>query len=200
MMLIKQFPAISLADTLFVFALEAEAGEVFADMNTLFTGIGKVNAAIALTKAIQQQRPKLIVNLGSAGSQRHGKGEVVCCTRFVQRDMDVTPLGFARYQTPLSNVPVLLEHGQTIPGLPLETCGSGDSFEINHGEAPYDVVDMEAYVFALIARDEGIPFVCLKYISDDAGSDAAEDWAVQVHLAAEAFKRVLFTQAAPGQA
>lgn len=193
MMLTQQFPNISPSDILFVFALEAEAGNMFTGMNTLFTGIGKVNAAVALTKAIAQQRPKLIVNLGSAGSQRHGKGEVVCCTRFVQRDMDVTPLGFARYQTPLSDTPVILEHGHVIAGLPLETCGSGDSFEINHGDAPYDVVDMEAYVFALIARSEGIPFVCLKYVSDDAGSDAADDWAVQVHLAAEAFKRVLFS-------
>ncbi|WDY60521.1 5'-methylthioadenosine/S-adenosylhomocysteine nucleosidase family protein [Pseudomonas sp. PSKL.D1] len=192
MLLNTHFPAISLADTLFVFALEAEAGDVFADVNTVFTGIGKVNAAIALTKAIQQHRPKLIVNLGSAGSQRHGKGEVVCCTRFVQRDMDVRPLGFERYQTPLSDVPVFLEHGEVIAGLPVETCGSGDSFEVNHGDVPYDIVDMEAYVFALIARDEGIPFVCLKYISDDAGSDAAEDWSVQVHLAAKAFRRVLF--------
>ncbi|HEN8800201.1 nucleosidase [Pseudomonas sp. CM25] len=194
MILAQQFPDISLADTLFVFALEAEAGSVFAGMNTVFTGIGKVNAAIALTKAIATRRPRLIINLGSAGSLRHGKGEVVCCTRFVQRDMDVTPLGFARYETPLSDIPVLLEHGVTVPGLPLETCGSGDSFEINHGDAPYDVVDMEAYVLALIARSEGIPLVCLKYISDDAGSDAAGDWAVQVHLAAEAFKRVLFSQ------
>jgi adenosylhomocysteine nucleosidase len=193
MMLIKQFPQITPIDTLFVFALEAEAGAVFADVNTVFTGIGKVNAAIALTKAIAQRKPKLIVNLGSAGSQRYGKGEVVCCTRFVQRDMDVTPLGFARYETPLSDIPVLLEHGEEIPGLALGTCGSGDSFEVSHGEAPYDIVDMEAYVLALIARDEGIPFVCLKYISDDAGSDAADDWSVQVHLAAEAFKRVLFS-------
>ncbi|BBH46146.1 nucleosidase [Pseudomonas sp. KU43P] len=192
MMLLKPFPHISLADTLFVFALEAEAGSVFADVNTLFTGIGKVNAAIALTKAIHQQRPKLIVNLGSAGSQRYGKGDVVCCTRFIQRDMDVTPLGFARYQTPLSDIAPLLEHGQALAGLPLGTCGSGDSFEVNHGEAPYDIVDMEAYVLALIAHREAIPFVCLKYISDDAGSDAADDWSVQVHLAAEAFKRVLF--------
>ncbi|QQE81673.1 nucleosidase [Pseudomonas putida] len=192
MMLTQQFPDITLADTLFVFALEAEAGTVFADLNTVFTGIGKVNAAIALTKAVQRQRPKLIVNLGSAGSQRYGKGEVVCCTHFVQRDMDVTALGFARYETPLSDVPVLLEHGQPIEGLPLGTCGSGDSFEVSHGDAPYDIVDMEAYVLALIARNEGIPFVCLKYISDDAGSDAAQDWSVQVHLAAEAFKRVLF--------
>ncbi|MDD1017169.1 nucleosidase [Pseudomonas rubra] len=193
MMLTQQFPDISLDDTLFVFALEAEAGELFSEMNTVFTGIGKVNAAIALTKAIYQRKPKLIVNLGSAGSRGHGKGALVCCTRFVQRDMDVTPLGFARYETPFADIPVLLEHGEPIAGLPLGTCGSGDSFETSHGDAPYDIVDMEAYVLALIARNEGIAFLCLKYISDDAGSDAADDWSVQVHLAAEAFKRVLFS-------
>ena len=97
MMLIKQFPEITPTDTLFVFALEAEAGNVFAEVNTVFTGIGKVNAAIALTKAIAQRKPKLIVNLGSAGSQRYKKGEVVCCTRFVQRDMVAITLGHAAH-------------------------------------------------------------------------------------------------------
>lgn len=183
-----------LDDILFVFALEDEAGSAFAGCNVLFTGIGKVNAAIALTRALQRQRPRLIINLGSAGSQRYGKGQVVCCNRFVQRDMDATPLGFARYETPLSQLPIVLEHGLVQPGVPLGVCGSGDSFETGHGEAPYDVVDMEAYVLARIARDEGIGLLCLKYISDDAGSDAAGDWAVQVHLAAEALKRVLFSQ------
>ncbi|MBK4989400.1 5'-methylthioadenosine/S-adenosylhomocysteine nucleosidase family protein [Pseudomonas sp. S36] len=192
MMLTPLFPQVSPEDILFVFALEAEAGQVFGHLNTVFTGIGKVNAAITLTRAITRHRPRLIVNLGSAGSKRHGKGTVVCCNRFVQRDMDVTPLGFARYETPFSDTPVVLEHGMAISGLPLEACGTGDNFEVSHGDAPYDVVDMEAYVLALIARRENIPFVCLKYISDDAGSEAASDWAVQVHLAAEAFKRVLF--------
>ncbi|AIZ33355.1 nucleosidase [Pseudomonas parafulva] len=186
---------VALADTLFVFALEAEAADAFSHVDAVFTGIGKVNAAIALTKALQTRKPKLIVNLGSAGSPRYGKGELVCCTRFVQRDMDVTPLGFARYQTPLTNVPVILEQGLSLPGIPLGTCGTGDSFETNHGDAPYDVVDMEGYVLALIAREEGIPFLCLKYISDDAGSEAADDWSVQVHLAAQAFGKVLFAQA-----
>ncbi|WP_145126844.1 nucleosidase [Pseudomonas sp. URMO17WK12:I11] len=192
MMLTPLFPRVALEDTLFVFALEAEAGGLFGHLNTVFTGIGKVNAAIALTRAVTKRRPRLIVNLGSAGSRLHGKGSLVCCTRFVQRDMDVTPLGFARYETPLSDIPVVLEHGLAISGLPVETCGTGDNFEISHSDAPYDVVDMEAYALALIARSEDIPFVCLKYISDDAGSDAGSDWSVQVHLAAEAFKRVLF--------
>jgi hypothetical protein len=34
--------------------------------------------------------------------------------------MDVTPLGFARYETPLSDIPVVLEHGAVIPGLALK--------------------------------------------------------------------------------
>jgi adenosylhomocysteine nucleosidase len=52
---------------------------------------------------------------------------------------------------------------------------------------------MEAYPLALIAMKERIPFLCLKYISDDAGSEAADDWTVQVHLAAEAFDKILFS-------
>jgi adenosylhomocysteine nucleosidase len=59
---------IPLDDILFVFALEDEAGSAFAGCNVLFTGIGKVNAAITLTKALQCRRPRLIVNLGRAAN------------------------------------------------------------------------------------------------------------------------------------
>ncbi|WP_435524317.1 phosphorylase family protein [Chryseobacterium indoltheticum] len=67
-------------------------------------------------------------------------------------------------------------------------------FEMNHINTEYNVIDMEAYPLALIAMQENIPFLSLKYISDDAGSDAADDWSVQVHLASEAFKQILFTE------
>ncbi len=179
-------------DILFVFALDSEAGKIFNDKNKLITGIGKVNAAMELTQEIQRKRPELIVNLGSAGSRSFGKGEVVCCTRFIQRDMDVRGLGFQKYETPLSGVPPVLEYGLTKEGLPKGICGTGDSFEMNHSETDYNIVDMEAYPLALIAMKKNIPFLCLKYISDDAGSEAADDWTVQVHLASEAFNKILF--------
>jgi Nucleoside phosphorylase len=181
------------SDTLFVFALESEAGKVFDEKNKLITGIGKVNAAIELTKEIHSRKPKLIVNLGSAGSKNFNKGEVVCCTKFIQRDMDVRGLGFSLYETPLSGIPPVLEYGLKMNSLKEGICGSGDSFEMNHSETVYNIVDMEAYPLALIAKKENIPFLCLKYISDDAGSDAADDWSVQVHLAAMAFKDILFS-------
>lgn len=180
------------SDTLFVFALDSEAGMAFDGKNKLITGVGKVNAAIELTKEIYLKKPKLIVNLGSAGSKGFHKGEVVCCTKFIQRDMDVRGLGFKMYETPLSGVPPVLEYGLKMDTLKEGICGSGDSFEMNHSETDYNIVDMEAYPLALIAQKENIPFLCLKYISDDAGSDAADDWSVQVHLASEAFKKILF--------
>lgn len=178
-------------DILFSFALSAEAAEVFGDCNTLITGIGKVNAAYELTNAIRNKRPELIINLGSAGSNVFKKGDVVCCTQFVQRDMDVRGLGFALYETPLSGLPVVLEYGLTMEGLPAGICGTGDSFEMGHQTTIYDVVDMEAYALAMIAMKENIPFLCLKYISDGADDQAAEDWNVQVHHAAMAFQGIL---------
>lgn len=181
----------SFKDVLFTFALASEAAEVFKDHTALITGIGKVNAAYELTKAIQLKRPSVIVNLGSAGSTHFKKGDVVCCTKFVQRDMDVRGLGFALYETPLSGLPPVLEYGLEMNGLPVGICGTGDSFEMQHSETIYDVVDMESYALAMIAMKENIPFLCLKYISDGADDNAAEDWSVQVHKAAVAYGSIL---------
>lgn len=181
----------SLENTLFSFALESEAAEVFEGQNVVFTGIGKVNAAYELTKAIQQQKPSLIINLGTAGSNYFAKGEVICCTKFVQRDMDVRGLGFELYETPLSGVPPLLAYGLEMDGLKVGICGTGDSFEMSHSETIYNVVDMEAYSLALIAMKENIPFLCLKYISDGADDNAAEDWTEQVHKAAVTYGKLL---------
>ena len=179
-------------DVLFVFALDSEAAEEFHDVNKLIIGVGKVNAAYELTKAIYYKRPKLIVNLGSAGSNIFKRGEVVCCIKFLQRDMDATGLGFQPYQIPFSDTPVILNHGIKIKDLPEGICGSGDNFETAHFCSDYNVVDMEAYSLAFVAMKEQIPFLCLKYISDGADGTAANDWNVQVHNAAVAFKKILF--------
>jgi adenosylhomocysteine nucleosidase len=183
-------------DPVFVFALSSEAAREFDDLDPLIVGIGKVNAAFHLTKRIMERRPGLIVNLGSAGSNTFNRGEVVCCTRFIQRDMDVTGLGFKKYETPLSGIDPVLSYGLKLEGRPEGTCGTGDNFEMGHISSEYDVIDMEAYALAFIAMKEQIPFLCLKYISDGADGAAAEDWQVQVHNAATAFKKII--SPAPG--
>lgn len=191
MIKINQELNFKIQNVLFVFALEMEAAEVFNQHKSLFTGIGKVNASYQLTKAIHLNKPDLIVNLGSAGSSSFTKGDVICCTQFVQRDMDVRGLGYELYETPFSNVPTVLKYGLSMENLPVGICGTGDNFEMTHSETKYDVVDMEAYALAIIAMKEDIPFLCLKYISDGADDTAAEDWSVLVHKAALAFGEIL---------
>jgi adenosylhomocysteine nucleosidase len=191
MIKISQEIEFSLDEVLFVFALKSEAANIFDHCETLYTGIGKVNAAYELSKAIQIKKPKLIVNLGSAGSKYFQKGEVICCNKFVQRDMDVRGLGFEKYETPLSGLSTILEYGYSFDDLKLGICGTGDSFEMSHEETIYNIVDMEAYPLALIAMKEKIPFLCLKYISDGADDSAAEDWTELVHKAAIAYGKIL---------
>ncbi|NCC21002.1 MAG: nucleosidase [Alphaproteobacteria bacterium] len=178
-------------DCLLVFAVADECGVAFGDYTVLNTGVGKLNAAYALMKALGERRPSLVVNLGTAGSAVHPAGTVVHCTSFVQRDMDVSPLGFERGVTPFSNEGVRLEYGLEAPGLPHAVCGTGDSFETAHTGEEYCIVDMEAYALAVICKRENIPFLCLKYISDGADGRASQDWCEALEKASVALRGAL---------
>ena len=85
-------------DILIVCALEVETQGQLDNWNVLYTGVGKVNATYTLANhlntPIDSKPPKLIINYGTAGSRKIKKKSLVDCTKFVQRDMDVTGLGF----------------------------------------------------------------------------------------------------------
>ncbi|GJL84978.1 MAG: 5'-nucleosidase [Micavibrio sp.] len=178
-------------DALLVFAMEQESQDVFDNYDVLHTGIGKVNAAYTLTRVLQKKRPKLVVNMGTAGSRKHKPGSIVNCTSFVQRDMDVTILGFEKFQTPFSKTPLRLEYGVSSVGFPQGICGTGDNFDASEDSSAFDVVDMEGYALADICQREAIPFLCLKYISDGADGDAKKDWNESLHETAEKLKEAL---------
>jgi adenosylhomocysteine nucleosidase len=182
---------------LVVMALPLEAQGVFeqAGVPVLFTGVGKVNAAMVLTRALAGYRcaglplPR-VVNFGSAGSRRFDTGTVVACTAFLQRDMDVTGLGFDPGTTPYEEIPAVLEFSSPFGELPCSNCGTGDSFETGAPAAACDVVDMEAYALAKVCHVEGTAFACAKYISDGADHAAASDWQANLHRAADRFLRL----------
>jgi len=174
-----------------VFAMKEEAQEVFDSYDVLYTGIGKVNAVHALMRRIREDKPELVVNLGTAGSSKFPGGSVVNCTSFVQRDMDVTPLGMELYKTPFSDDPVQLDYGIALEDMPQAICGSGDNFDVSGKAERFDVVDMEGYALALVCKREGIPFLCLKYISDGADETADKDWNETLHHAAEVLRAAL---------
>jgi adenosylhomocysteine nucleosidase len=176
-----------------VMALRVESSGVFeaAEVPVLYCGVGKVNAAIALTKELSRYAHRghdmpLVVNFGSAGSRCHASGTLVACHEFVQRDMDVRPLGFALGVTPYDEAPSRLNFDPLFP-LPAAICGSGDSFATADSDVDCAVVDMEAYALAKVCWHENARFACVKYVTDGADTSAANDWQRNVHKAAEEF-------------
>src|SRR6188474_2134161 len=154
---------------LIAMALPAEAAGVFesAGVEVLFTGVGKVNAAVTLTRYLVRLRhesagPPLVLNFGTAGSARIPARTLVACRRFVDRDMDVGALGFAPGETPFDTLPPTLEFPACFTRLPDAICGSGDSFATKAHAVACDVVDMEAYALAKVCRIEGAEFACAK--------------------------------------
>ena len=179
-----------------VMALRVESSGVFeaAGVPVLYCGVGKVNAAIALTRELSRyahrgQDMPLVVNFGSAGSRCHASGTLVACHEFVQRDMDVRALGFAPGVTPYDEAPPRLTFDPVFP-LPAAICGSGDSFATADGVVDCAVVDMEAYALAKVCWNEKAKFACVKYVTDGADAAAANDWQRNVHKAAEEFLRL----------
>jgi adenosylhomocysteine nucleosidase len=183
-----------LPGTLLVIALRAESAGVFeaAGEPVLYCGVGKVNAAIALTReltrySLRAQDPPLVVNFGSAGSRVVAAGTLVGCHEFVQRDMDVRGLGYAVGVTPFDAAPSRLIFDPVFTHLPAAVCGSGDSFATAGVDVDCAVVDMEAYALAKVCWNEKARFACAKYVTDGADHTAATDWQRNVHKAAEEF-------------
>jgi adenosylhomocysteine nucleosidase len=185
---------------LVVMALELEAQGLFAGagIEVLYTGIGKVNATYGLTRRLAQIRaagegtPR-VVNFGTAGSHTFATGSLVACTSFVQRDMDVTALGFPAGTTPFDALPPLLEFPVSLPHLPHGVCSSGDAFETRGPVLARDVLDLEAYALAKVCALENVPFSCAKYITDGADHAAAGDWHANLPKAAAEFLAVYRT-------
>jgi adenosylhomocysteine nucleosidase len=165
---------------LFVCALKEEVGSVLKDYNVLYTGVGKVNATFYLTKHLSKHPlPSLVINYGTAGSQKLAMGQLVDCTKFLQRDMDVSPLGFDKGVTPFDDtIPAILDFSH-IPLNPIGKnylCASGDTLVVGEQHYAGDLVDMEAYALAKVCYLFQIPFVSFKYISDSADANAPKDW------------------------
>lgn len=152
-----------------------------AGIDVIYTGVGKVNATYALTKelTLRQQSgnlPSLIISYGSAGSATFNKGKLVASFKFVQRDMDVTPLGLNLGETPFEDHPAEMIQPEFKTGLETGICGSGDNFETKTPLVKCDLVEMEAYALAKICYFENLPFMSVKYISDGADGAASTDW------------------------
>ncbi len=178
-------------DILIVCALEQEVNGELDDYlpdprQIIYTGVGKVNATGQLTERLHSSHlkylplmPKLVINYGTAGSRELPIGELVDCTKFTQRDMDVTGMGFIKGQTPFENLtPMILDydHVEFNPIGKKLRCGTGDNFVQTDKDTYSDVYDMEAYALAKVCFVYDVPFISFKYITDNANEHSPKDW------------------------
>lgn len=182
---------------LVVFAMKEEAQGLFDSLEApvLYTGLGKVNAAFRLARELFERKSKgfqtrAVLNFGTAGSSVFPTHELIEITSFVQRDMDVSALGFSPGTTPFEDAPAAIEVSKRLKNLRSGTCGTGDSFETGAPRVSCDVVDMEAYALAKVCRNLGLPFASIKYITDGADAQAHLDWASNLPRAAARFVEI----------
>lgn len=165
---------------LVVVALESEISRLGVpdDVAIVYSGVGKVNAALATTHAILAHRPQLVINYGTAGKINPAISGLVPVARVVQRDMIAVPLA-ERGVTPFSEAESDIHSG--MGGV---VCGTGDSFVTSRDEwlheKAIDVVDMELYAIAHACRHHGVDWRAYKFITDDANEDSASEWSEKV--------------------
>ena len=154
----------------------------------VITGIGKINATVAVMRTIQEYNPRTIINFGTAGSLNPVFGSGLHrVAKVAQRDLDIRALGLQLGQASRSEpVWYLLDDIETRP-----TLTSGDQFVSSKPELDSDLVDMEAAAYAKVCREYGIILDVYKFVSDNADGEAANTWEENCHKGAELFMKVL---------
>lgn len=178
---------------------ELEPGRVWRAVEgprtiTLVTcGVGLVNSAAATAVAIAEYRPDVVISLGSAGGLGTDVrvGDIIVGRSYRYADADTTIFGY--------------EYGQ-VPGLPVSFPGderllalvtadttdarvhvgeivSGNSFVagdvtpvVRERFPDALAADMESTAIAQVAWKQGLPFVCVRSISDLCAPTAGEDF------------------------
>jgi nucleoside phosphorylase len=165
---------------LVVVATHAEAAHVPEGMRFVVTGVGKTAAAVATTRAVLDERPSQVVNVGSAGSLRDGVTGVLEVGTVLNHDMNgdaVRALGLdPQDRLVIGGSEVVLASGDVFVSDPLVRARLGREAHL---------VDMEGYGVAFAATRLGVPVALVKHVSDNA-DESALDWVDAVVASARA--------------
>jgi adenosylhomocysteine nucleosidase len=159
------------------------------DIPVIFTGVGKLNAAISLTDALLRYQPSLVINFGTAGRVSDEVIGLVEVGDVIQRDMAAEPLA-PRGTTPFDQTSPLISSGYQ--GI---RCATGDSFVSTTDQWLHEqgvhVVDMELFALALVCHRRQIAWRSFKYITDDTDESAGQDWFDKIHHGRDLFLKKL---------
>ena len=170
---------------LYVMAADAEYGpNLQARFTPLICGVGPVESAVNLTRALAEKPVDLVISLGSAGSRTLEQAEVFEVASVSYRDMDASPLGFEKGRTPFLELPAELP--MTVMGdVPAKRLSTGAN--IVSGSAydgiDADMVDMETFALKRACMHFGLPLIGLRGISDGADDlHHFDDWTQYLHV------------------
>ncbi|GAB7046409.1 nucleosidase [Catenuloplanes indicus JCM 9534] len=175
-------------------AIDLEAEHLDTGLPILFTGMGKVNAAVAVAAALSAaSRPREIINLGTAGALRAGLSGTHEIGTVVQHDFDEDTL--FRLTGVLSSPPLTVGPDTAL------TLATGDSFIADDAVRARlaehaALVDMEGYAIAAAAHAAAVPVRLIKHVSDEAGAGADRTWRESVADCSRALGAWLARQAA----
>jgi adenosylhomocysteine nucleosidase len=172
---------------LLVLAVAEEAAHLGDDLPVLITGMGKVNAAAALAGVLAcGPLPAEVVNLGTAGALRPGlDGRTHLIGTVLQHDLDTAVLHLLTGHS--SGGP--LELAAEGPALATGDLFVSDPAARDRLAERADLVDMEGYALASVARRYGVPIRLVKHVSDEAGDGAAKVWRESVDGCAKLLAR-----------
>lgn len=187
---------------LYVMAASPEYGpHLQARITPLMTGIGPVEAAVQLTRALTRldatgDLPDYVVSLGSAGSATLEQTEIYQATSVSYRDMDASPLGFPKGTTPLLDLPAEVPLPYTVPGIPTARLSTGANIVSGAAYAGIDadMVEMETFATLRACQAFDVDLIGLRGISDGkAELTHIGDWTEYLHIIDEKLAAVVDT-------
>jgi len=176
---------------LFVMAASPEYGpHLQARIAPLMTGIGPVEAAIAVTAVLAgldaaDHLPDLVVSLGSAGSRTLEQTCIYQATSVSYRDMDASAFGFEKGCTPLLDLPAEVALPLRIPEIAEARLSTGANVVSGaaYGLIDADMVEMETFAILRACQRFGVPLIGLRGISDGkADVNHVDDWTEYLHI------------------
>lgn len=141
-------------------------------LSVVCTGVGKLNSTITFLSSLSflNFKPQAIINLGECRSSDFNTGDLVNPTSFIQEDMNMTELGYAKYQTPKDNNYILYTAHEDF-GLDHPICLTSDTFRLTNDKCfllkdEKLVYDNEAFAEAKVSTFANLNFLCVKYVNN----------------------------------
>jgi len=160
-----------MSGVLVVSATRSEAAHLPPGVDLVVCGIGKVDAAIAVTEAVMTRRPSLVLNVGTAGALLPGTEGLFLPSTVLNHDLSADVLRQLGYPA-VDAIDVADGDGSVL--------ATGDTFVTDVAVRDLlaeraSLVDMEGFAIAAACVRLGVPFRLVKHVSDPADGTAM-DW------------------------